>query len=69
MEITTGTGIFCPECKKEVTITTSGLLGGFLKQLIIGKFTNAIKTKPKGTTITGNCGHTFFYTPQPSKPS
>ena len=65
MEMTTVTGITCPQsqCRKELTITTQGLLGGVLKQLFFGKIID--RAKREGATITcGNCGHKFYHSPQ-----
>ena len=59
MKLTTGTGIFCPYCNKEVQITTSGLLGGIFKQLFLGKIVDNFKQK--GCAVIGECGHTFEY--------
>ena len=56
-EITTSTGIVCPSCKKEVTITTKGILGGILKQAFIQSALEQI-TK-KGATVKCSCGHQF----------
>ena len=37
MELTTKTGYHCNNCGKEITITTTGLLGGVISQLFIKK--------------------------------
>ncbi len=65
MKLTADTGIICPHCGEEVEIETSGLLGGILKQLFIRGVINRVKQE--GAKITGKCGHTFHYKPDPQK--
>ena len=58
MEMTTGTDITCPKCRREVEITTQGLFGGILKQMFIGAVIERAKTE--GAIITcSSCGHKF----------
>lgn len=57
MEMTTGTDIICPNCLKEVEITTEGLFGGIIKQMFIGSVME--RAKEEDAIITCSCGHKF----------
>ena len=58
MEMTTGTDIICPKCRKEVEIITEGLFGGILKQMFIGAVMD--RAKKEGAVITCSfCDHKF----------
>lgn len=61
-QLTTGTDIICPHCKREVEIETEGLLGGIMKQMLIGAFITRLKTEG-GTVTCGKCKNKFKHEP------
>ena len=56
MEMTTRTGIVCPNCEQEVMIETEGLLGGVMQQLMIQSVIKRLETE-SATLTCGNCEH------------
>ena len=59
VELTSGTGINCPECGKEVMIKTSGFLGSIFTHLSAKLDINSVKNSGGTYTVKSNCGHTF----------
>ena len=58
MELTCGTGIICPGCKKEIQVETKGIFGGIIQQMIVGSVFDRIKRE--GAKITHySCGTVF----------
>ena len=62
LELTTRTGIICPNCDKEFEFKTKGLFGGILTQLIMQGALAAVKRNSKGCieATCDKCGHKFM---------
>ena len=60
MEMTTTTGIQCPECDTDIQIETEGLMGGLFIQLFVHSVIERLK-REGGNFVCGNCGHEWHY--------
>ena len=60
MKMTTGTGIYCPHCSKELQFETKGLLGGIIKQFFLQAVAGRIH-KEGAKIKCGNCGKSFYH--------
>lgn len=56
MVMVTRSGFSCPSCGKDLDITTKGLLGGIIQQLIAQALINKLR-ESGGTVTCGHCNH------------
>lgn len=61
--MTTRTGIVCPHCNEKIIVETEGILGGIIKQMIIGSIINRLK-EIGGTMTCPKCSNKFEYNPR-----